>query len=39
MLFYFTMQNFNEIGQSAAELWPKNRLADVCHLEFENFHF
>jgi len=23
MLFYFRVQNFTEIGQSAAELWPK----------------
>jgi len=25
--FCFTMQNFNEIGQPAAELWPKYRLS------------
>jgi len=32
----FTMQNVTEIGQSSAELWPKNdfKTVDVCHLEF-----
>jgi len=29
-------QNFTEIGQLAAELWPKTifNIAAVCHLEF-----
>jgi len=41
MLFCFTMQNFNEIGQSTAELWPKTifDMAAVRHLEFENSIF
>jgi len=36
MLFCFPVQNFTEIGQSAAELWPKKRFlkADRRHLEF-----
>jgi len=32
----FPTQNFTEIGQSAAELWPKTifKMAAVRHLEF-----
>jgi len=37
VLFCFLLQNFTEIGQSAAESWPKTifNMAAVCHLEFK----
>jgi len=38
----FTMQNFNEIGQSAAEFRQKKtifNMAAVCHLKFKKFHY
>jgi len=33
---YFPTQNFTEIGQSAAQLWPKmiSKMAAIRHLEF-----
>jgi len=36
VLFCLPIQNFNEIGQSAAELWPKTilNMAAARHLEF-----
>jgi len=38
MLFFFPVQNFTEIGQSAAELWPKTifkwRLSAILKLFF-----
>jgi len=39
MLFCFRVQNFAEIGLSAAQLWPKTifKMAAICHLEFYKF--
>ena len=40
MLFCYPAQNFIEIGQWVAELWPKTifKMAAVRHLEFEKNH-
>ena len=37
MLFCLSVQNLTEIGQSAAELWPKTtfQMAAVRHLELK----
>jgi len=37
MLFCFRVENFAEIGLSAADIWPKTiiKMAAVCHLEFQ----
>jgi len=40
MLFCLSVQNLTEIGQSAAELWPKTtfQMAAVRHLEFKKIY-
>jgi len=41
--FRVYIQNFQKIGQHAAELWPNDVLqygaSSVGHLEFKNFNF
>jgi len=38
---YFLTQHFTEIGQSAAQLWPKmiSKMAAIRHLEFWQFSY